>query len=72
MPEEHQLDLERTYSTIRNAARQERFVSYGDVAAANDVPWNKRWRPMPCHLEQLVVVIAKERRLAHAELAIRN
>src|SRR5580704_6895762 len=60
MPEEHQLDLERTYSAIRNAARQERFVSYGDLAAANDVPWNNARRPMPRHLEQLVV-IAKER-----------
>ena len=47
MSEEHQLDLERTYSTIRDAARQERFVSYGDVAAANDVPWNNARRPMP-------------------------
>jgi 5-methylcytosine-specific restriction protein B len=60
MSEEHQLDLERTYSTIRNAARQERFVSYGDLAAASDVPWNNARRPMPRHLEQLVV-IAKER-----------
>jgi 5-methylcytosine-specific restriction enzyme B len=60
MPEENQLDLERTYSTIRNAAGQDRFVSYGDLAAANDVPWNNARRPMPRHLEQLVV-IAKER-----------
>jgi 5-methylcytosine-specific restriction protein B len=60
MPEEHQLDLERTYSTIRNAAQEERFVSYGDLAASSDAPWNNARRPMPRHLEQLVV-IAKER-----------
>src|SRR3954451_3017023 len=60
MPEEQQLDLERTYNAILSAARREQFVSYGDLAAANDVPWNKARLPMPRHLEKLVI-IAKER-----------
>ncbi len=36
-----QLDLQTTYSSILDAARKRRFISYGDLARANGVAWQK-------------------------------
>ncbi len=60
MTEEPRLDLEKSYSAIRHAAQHEMCVSYGDLAAASGVAWNKARLPMPRHLEKLVI-IANER-----------
>jgi len=60
MSDEPRLKLENTYAAIRSAARERRFVSYGEVAAASSVPWNRAYRLMPQHLGQLVS-IAHER-----------
>lgn len=54
------LDIGKTYDVILAAAKQKRFVTYGDVAAASGVEWNKARRPIPQHLDQLVR-IAHER-----------
>ena len=48
------LDLQTTYRAILDAARQHRFISYGDLAKANGADWNKVWRNMPRHLGELV------------------
>lgn len=54
MVEDVRLDLESTYQVIRKAARERRFVSYGDIAEASGIPWSAAWRRMPQHLGQLV------------------
>lgn len=48
------LDLNRSYEAILERARQGRFVTYGDVAAASGVEWAKARRPIPFHLENLL------------------
>ena len=48
------LDLQTTYRAILEAARQHRFISYGDLARANGCDWNKVWREMNRHLGELV------------------
>ena len=55
-----ELDLEKTYGAILEAARERRFTTYGALAAANDVPWSKARRPLPQQLGRLVE-IAHER-----------
>ena len=47
------LSAERTYRAIIEAARQGRFVSYGDLARASGVPWIKARRPLPLLLDRL-------------------
>ncbi|MDE0308807.1 MAG: AAA family ATPase [Acidiferrobacterales bacterium] len=49
-----QLDLKKTYRAILDAARDQRFISYGDLANANDAEWNKVRYKMNLHLGQLV------------------
>ena len=51
-----QLDLQKTYTSILKAARQHRFISYGDIAKANGADWQKVRRPMNRHLGQLVAL----------------
>ena len=60
MPEDVRLDLQKSYGAILDAARKRQFLSYGDLAAANDMPWSQARRRMPQHLGQLVT-IAHER-----------
>jgi 5-methylcytosine-specific restriction protein B len=60
MTEEPRLDLETTYQAIRKAALEHRFISYGDLAEANRVPWIKARRAIPQQLGQLVT-LAHER-----------
>jgi len=54
-----QLDLETTYRTILNAARQRRFISYGDLAKANGAEWAQVRYKMNHHLGDLVKVAAE-------------
>lgn len=54
-----QLDLQRTYSAVLKAARERRFISYGDVAKANGADWQKVRRPMNRHLGELVSLAVK-------------
>ena len=53
-----QLDLRTTYSAILDAARGKRFISYGDLAKANDANWQSVWREMNLHLGALVKIAA--------------
>ena len=48
-----QLDLKKTYRAILDAARDRRFISYGDLANANDAEWNKVRFNMNGHLGEL-------------------
>lgn len=54
------LDLNKSYHIILDRARQGKFVTYGDVAAASGLEWKKARRPIPLHLDHLVR-IAHER-----------
>lgn len=54
------LDLEKTYAAILAAAREHRFISYGDIAGASAVPWPRARRLGPNHLGRLVT-LAHER-----------
>ena len=49
-----QLDLKKTYRAILDAARNQHFISYGDLAKANDAKWQKVRYKMNVHLGQLV------------------
>lgn len=50
------LNIGKTYEAIRAAAKETRFLTYGEVAAASGVEWNKARRPIPQHLDQLVKI----------------
>lgn len=60
MSEGSPLSLSRSYKAILRAARSGSFLTYGDIAAANDAPWQKVRRLVPNHLGSLVV-LAHER-----------
>ncbi len=55
MPGAAGLRLERSREVILEAARARRFLSYGELAEANGVPWRFARRPMNAHLWDLVV-----------------
>ena len=57
-PMSDQLDLRKTYRAILGAARDKRFVSYGDLARANDTDWQKVRYKMNRHLGNLVMIAA--------------
>ena len=48
------LSLDTIYRTILAAARERRFVSYGELATAHGVPWPKVRREVPRQLGELV------------------
>ena len=52
------LDLQTTYRAILDAARQRRFISYGDLAKANGADWGKVRYKMNHHLGELVKLAA--------------
>jgi len=52
------LDLQTTYKAILEAARDGRFISYGDLAQANGAKWQKVRRAMNYHLGDLVEIAA--------------
>ena len=54
----NQLDLKKTYRVILDAARDKRFISYGDLAKANDADWQKVRYKMNHHLSELVRIAA--------------
>ena len=54
-----QLDLRKTYRAILDAARDKRFISYGELAKANDANWQSVWREMNRHLGDLVEIAAE-------------
>lgn len=45
------LNISNSYRAILTAARERRFITYGEVAAASNVEWRKARRPMPLHLD---------------------
>ena len=52
------LDLRRTYRAILDAARNGRFISYSDIAKANDAEWQTVRYQMNRHLGNLVEIAA--------------
>lgn len=53
------LDLQTTYSAILSAAREHRFISYGDLAKANGAVWQNVRYKMNTHLGDLVRIAAE-------------
>lgn len=53
------LDINKTYAAILSAAKQKRFISYGDLAEASNVPWSQARRPMPQQLGRLATIAHK-------------
>jgi len=60
MTEQVFLSIEETYAAIRSAAREKRFITYGDLAKANGIEWPKVRHLVPQQLGDLVS-IAHER-----------
>ena len=54
------LSLDTTYRAILEAARKQRFISYGDLAQANGEAWQKVRRQMPGHLGDLMELCHEE------------
>lgn len=54
----NQLDLNKTYRAILDAARDKRFISYGELAEANDAEWKQVHFEMNSHLGELVRIAA--------------
>lgn len=48
------LDISKSYKAIISKAREGRFLTYGDVAAASGLEWQKARRPLPQQLDELV------------------
>ena len=48
------LDVDRSVAYLREAAAARRFVSYGELAAANGASWDKVRYPMNTHLWALI------------------
>ena len=55
----NELDLQTTYRAILDAARDRHFISYGDLAKANDADWQAVRYKMFHHLGELAVVATK-------------
>ena len=53
------LDLQTTFSAILGAARERRFISYGDLAKANGAAWKNVRYKMNSHLGHLVEIAAE-------------
>ena len=53
------LSLNTTYRAILDAARNRRFISYGDIAKANGLLWNEARFKMNHHLGDLVKVASE-------------
>lgn len=53
-----QLDLEKTYRAILDAARNGQFISFGDLAKANDAKWQTVRYDMYRHLGNLAEIAA--------------
>lgn len=54
-----QLDLNKTYRAILAAARDRRFISYGELAQANEAEWQRVHFSMNTHLGELVRIAAE-------------
>ncbi|NYS26586.1 AAA family ATPase [Rhodobacteraceae bacterium 2376] len=54
------MNLDTTYQAILTAARERRFITYGDLAKANGQVWKKVYRQMPGHLGELMVLCHEE------------
>lgn len=54
------LDVDITRRAILRSARKRDFLTYGDIARENGVPWTKAYRPIASHLDE-VMRIAHER-----------
>ena len=50
------LSLEKTYAVILTAARERRFVTYGELAAASDVPWKQARLRIGRHLDSFTLL----------------
>jgi len=48
------LDFDKTVAVIHRAAREQRFISYKEVADASGVPWGQAHRPINRHLGRLL------------------
>jgi hypothetical protein len=48
------LDFDKTVMAIHQAAKEQRFISYKEVADASGVPWGSARRPMNRHLGRLL------------------
>ncbi|MGR3565010.1 MAG: AAA family ATPase [Heliomarina sp.] len=55
------LDLNTTYKAILAAAREHRFISYGDLAKANGAHWQNVRYKMNSHLGDLVQIAAERK-----------
>jgi 5-methylcytosine-specific restriction protein B len=53
-----QLDINKTYQAILDAARNRHFISYGELAQANNADWQKVRYKMNHHLGDLVAFAA--------------
>ena len=55
------LDMGRTRALVEAAARQDRFLAYGDVAAASDLAWSMSVRSRVTeHLAELCMIARRE------------
>lgn len=55
------LNLQTTYAAILTAARSRKFISYGELAEANNEEWKKVRLPLPGHLDKLIQISAQRK-----------
>lgn len=53
-----QIDINTTYRAILNAAREHRFISYGELAKANNADWQKKRYDLFRQLGELIEISA--------------
>lgn len=50
------LDIEKTYQAIVHAARERKFITYSEIAAASGEPWSKARHIVPQQLGRLLEI----------------
>ena len=53
------LNLEKTYAAILTAARERRFVTYGELAAASGISWSQARLQIGRHLDSFTLLTSQ-------------
>lgn len=54
------LDVQITRQAILRSARKRAFLTYGDIAKENGVAWNKAYRPIAKHLDEVMQIAFRQ------------
>ena len=53
------LNLEKTYAAVLTTARNRSFITYGELAAASNIPWNQARLQIGRHLDSFTLLTSQ-------------